>query len=60
MTTMPRYIMEFYNASSGVQFKLRWRDEREFYEAQAFLKENDVRCAAVHRFHREPRERRRP
>jgi hypothetical protein len=31
--------MEFYNAASGVQFEVNWRDEKEYRSAKMFLKE---------------------
>ena len=36
---MSEFAMDFYEQTSGVEFTLRWRDEREFLLGQAFLKE---------------------
>lgn len=35
---MSTFIMDFYNAASGAQFTLRWRNEEEFLLGKAFLK----------------------
>jgi hypothetical protein len=36
---MSGFLMEIYNAESGIEFGLRWNDEQEYLLAQAFLKE---------------------
>lgn len=36
---MSEFLMEFYNAQSGVQFTLQWKDENEFLQGKAFLKQ---------------------
>ena len=36
---MPKFKMEIYNAQTGVEFGVSWKDEREFLLAKAFLKE---------------------
>jgi hypothetical protein len=36
---MSELIMDFYQYSTGVLFTLRWRNEDEYRQGQAFLKE---------------------
>lgn len=34
---MSSLMMEFYNAATGVEFSVTWKDEEEFRRAKAFL-----------------------
>jgi hypothetical protein len=36
---MSKLKMEFYNAASGVQFEVQWRNEKEYRSVEAFLKQ---------------------